>query len=198
VNVVFDLGGVVLEWQPARIVESEFEDPAMRERLRTSTFAHPEWLELDRGTINQDDVVARGARRSGLTVSEMEDLVAKLTLSLRPIPGTLDLIRAVKDRGNRVYVLSNMPTAAVAHLEQEYSFWDLFDGIVFSSRVHMVKPESEIYQHLLDTYNLAAEDTVFIDDMEINLEAAAKLGIRTVKFTNPLQCETELRKFGCI
>jgi putative hydrolase of the HAD superfamily len=198
VNVVFDIGGVVLAWHPTQVIAQEFDDPAMHDRIRAATSAHPEWQELDRGTMDLDEAVARGARRSGLTVPEMAQLIERLTESLTPISGALDLVRAVKASGNRIFVLSNMPSRAVEHIEQQFSFWDLFDGIVFSSRVHMVKPESQIYQHLLDTYHLVPKDTIFIDDTDINLEAARKLGIGAVKFENPQQCTAELRKLGCM
>jgi FMN phosphatase YigB (HAD superfamily) len=74
----------------------------------------------------------------------------------------------------------------------------LFDGMVISCRVQKVKPEVEIYQHLLTEYKLAAEETVFIDDMDVNLVAAKSMGINTIKFANSAQCRRDLGEFKCI
>jgi putative hydrolase of the HAD superfamily len=117
---------------------------------------------------------------------------------LTPIDKSLQLIQELKNNNNKLYVLSNMHVASITHIEKEYSFWDLFDGKVISSRVHKVKPESDIYQHLLDRYRLNINETVFIDDTDINLRVAADLGIMTIKFDNPDQCKQELVNLGCL
>jgi putative hydrolase of the HAD superfamily len=91
-----------------------------------------------------------------------------------------------------------MHVASITHIEKEYSFWDLFDGQVISCRINKVKPESDIYQHLLDRYRLNINETVFIDDTDINLKAAADFGIMTIKFDNPDQCKQELVNLGCL
>ena len=70
--------------------------------------------------------------------------------------------------------------------------------MVISCRIHMVKPDPEIYEYLLNEYGLIAGETVFIDDTDINLNAASKFGIKPIKFENPLQCEYELKTVGCI
>ena len=69
---------------------------------------------------------------------------------------------------------------------------------VISCRLHVIKPEPAIYAYLLETYGLDRAETVFIDDTEINLEAAAQLGIQTIKFESPTQCEGRLKALGCI
>jgi HAD superfamily hydrolase (TIGR01509 family) len=91
-----------------------------------------------------------------------------------------------------------MHLASIEHIEQEYSFLDIFDGIVISCRIHMVKPEVEIYQYLLSRYGLTADETILIDDTDINLNVASRLGIKPIKFEDPFQCEYELKMIGCI
>jgi putative hydrolase of the HAD superfamily len=82
--------------------------------------------------------------------------------------------------------------------EQTYAFWDVFTGVVISSRVQLIKPEPAIYAYLLAQYGLEASHTVFIDDTVVNLEAAAQWGIQTIRFENPVQCERQLQALGCI
>jgi putative hydrolase of the HAD superfamily len=197
-NVVFDLGGVVVAWRPDDIVARAFADPDHRVRARRQIIGHNDWLELDRGTMSYDDAIARGAQRTGLSESAVRSFVESVPASLVVYPETVALIQRVKDAGNALYCLSNMPPAAMDYLERVHSFWHLFSGVVVSSRVRFLKPEPEIYQHLLDTYALRPPDTVFIDDTLANLEAAQRFGIRTIHFTSASQCEAELRRLGCL
>jgi putative hydrolase of the HAD superfamily len=91
-----------------------------------------------------------------------------------------------------------MHVASIEHLEQAYTFWEVFTGVVISCRLHLCKPEPAIYAYLLETYRLNGANTVFIDDTEVNLTAAAQFGIHTIKFENPAQCERQLQALGCI
>ena len=75
-------------------------------------------------------------------------------------------------------------------------FWDVFAGRVISCRVGLCKPEPAIYAHLLETYALDPRETVFIDDLDVNLATAAKFGIRTIRFEHPAQCAAALRRLG--
>ena len=91
-----------------------------------------------------------------------------------------------------------MHTASIAYLEKRHKIWDMFDGVVISSRIQKVKPEIEIYEHLLTKYKLIAAETVFIDDMSENLAAASRMGIQTIKFVDADQCRQDLLNLGCI
>ena len=74
----------------------------------------------------------------------------------------------------------------------------MFDGIVISCRIQKVKPDIEIYQYLLNEHQLVAEETVFIDDTDVNLIAASTLGIKTIKFVSSSQCRQDLVNLKCI
>jgi putative hydrolase of the HAD superfamily len=197
-NVVFDLGGVVFHWRPDAIARRVFDDTDIQDLVKTRIFAHDDWLELDRGTMSLEQAVNRGAERTGLSRSEVRRLIDEVPRSLTPIPGTADLIRSIKETNNKLFVLSNMQFASIAYLEEEHDIWHLFDGIVISCRIQKVKPERDIYEHLLTEHQLQAAETVFIDDMKINLTAAASLGIRTIQFANADQCREELVRLGCL
>ena len=187
-NIVFDLGGVVFNWRPDAIIESIFEDPATQNLVRKKVFAHLDWVELDRGTLSLEQAIDRGAARTGLHPRDVERLFNAVPPSLTPIEQTIELIRELTITANRLFVLSNMHLASIAYLEQRYDIWEMFDGIVISSRIKKVKPEIQIYEHLLKLHQLEPNETVFIDDMPENLEAAASLGIQTIRFVDPAQC----------
>ncbi|MFP6806365.1 MAG: HAD family phosphatase [Pseudomonadales bacterium] len=175
-----------------------FTNDATRKLVKDEIFNHPDWLALDKGTLEKQDAIERGAARTNLPEEQIASLFDQLPHSLTPIQGTIDLLHAISGSDNRFYVLSNMHHAAIDHLEATYSIWDLFDGAVFSCRIKKIKPDAEIYEHLLETFDLVATDTVFIDDMAVNLEAASQFGIKTIQFESPFQCRQALVELGCI
>jgi putative hydrolase of the HAD superfamily len=192
-NLVFDLGGVVVRWDPEAIIAGVFKEEDIKARVRDGVFGHPDWLELDRGTLGREDAITRAAKRTGVAPAEIKRLLHAVPPSLVVFPETVDLLHRLKRRGHPLYCLSNMHFASIEYLENTHTFWDVFDGRVISCRLELCKPESGIYEHLLKTYGLRAEDTLFIDDVQKNLDAAAKLGIKTLRFENAAQCERELR-----
>jgi putative hydrolase of the HAD superfamily len=196
--LVFDLGGVVVRWDPDAIVASVFADPEVRTRVRKGVFGHADWHELDRGTLRREDAIARAAKRIGLAEAEIDRLLRQVPPSLVAFPDTVDLLYRLKAKGHPLYCLSNMHFASIEHLEQAYTFWEVFSGGAISCRLQVCKPEAGIYAYLLEKYGLKAQDTLFIDDVQANLDAAARLGIRTLRFENATQCERELRARGLI
>ena len=193
-NIVFDLGGVVVRWDPDAIIASVFEDEKLRAKVKKGVFEDADWLELDRGTLGRDDAIARAAKRTGVAANEMKRLLHAVPPSLVVFPQTVELMRRLKQKGYPLYCLSNMHFASIEYLEQQETFWDVFEGRVISCRLNLCKPEAGIYEHLLQTYKLKPADTLFIDDVQKNLDAAAKLGIKTLRFENAVQCERELRR----
>jgi putative hydrolase of the HAD superfamily len=197
-NVVFDLGGVVVAWNPTDIIDRAVADPATRPIAMRHIMKHPDWLELDRGRMEVDDAIRRAAERSGLDEALVRAVVESVPASLVASDETVALMRRVKVAGNPLYCLSNMPLGSMAYLEQRYDFWDLFDGAVISSRVHYCKPEREIYEHLLKAYELVPSDTVFIDDVAANVDGARAVGITAIQFRSVPQTEAALRSLGCL
>jgi len=197
-NIVFDLGGVIFNWQPDKLIESVFNDMETQQLVKAKIFNHPDWVELDRGTLTLEQAIDRGALRTKLLRPDISKLMNKIPQFLTPIDESIDLLHSIRDTDNKFFVLSNMHFASIAHLEREYTIWDMFDGMVISCRIQKVKPEIEIYQHLLTEHSLVAEETVFIDDMDVNLVAATSLGINTIKFVNSSQCRQDLSEFKCI
>ena len=197
-NFVFDLGGVVFRWQPEKIIRHVFQDKKKQDLVRSGIIGHADWVELDRGTLSLDQAIARGTSRTGLPREEVEKLFNAVPQSLTPIEETIDLIRTIRGLNNRLFVLSNMHAASISYLEKRHKIWNLFDGVVISSRIQKVKPEIEIYEYLLTVHRLNAAETVFIDDMSENLAGASQVGIQTIRFVDADQCRKDLMSLGCI
>ena len=174
-KIIFDLGGVVVRWEPAALL-AQFGDPATCNVLHAELIGHADWLELDRGTMAPEDAVARAARRTGLSEQTVRHFLHKVPASLVPFPNSWVAYK-LRDRGHSLYCLSNMHFASIEYLERTHDFWDVFSGKVISCRIGLCKPEAKIYAHLLDAYQLDAADMVFVDDVEVNLAAARPFGI---------------------
>jgi putative hydrolase of the HAD superfamily len=171
-DLVFDLGGVLVRWDPQAIAAGVFAEASTRSLVLREIFQHPQ--------------------RTGLPAAEVARLLKAVPPSLVPIGETVALLHRLKAQGHRLYCLSNMHLASIEHLEATHDFFALFHGKVISCRLNFCKPEPEIYRHLLEAHALQPSRTVFIDDVEANVAAARQLGMHAIRFENAAQCEREL------
>jgi putative hydrolase of the HAD superfamily len=197
-NIIFDLGGVVVTWVPEKLVQNFTDDLKIQDILLSKLIRHPDWLELDRGSILLSEAVKRCAVRTGLSPEYITQFMESVPPYLIPKAETIELMDSLKKKGHRLFCLSNMHAASIKYLEKTYSFLNIFEGIVVSCRVNMVKPDPRIFKHLLSTYHFEPAQTVFIDDSAANIEAAENMGIKTILFKDAAQCLKTLESIGCI
>jgi putative hydrolase of the HAD superfamily len=190
--VIFDFGGVLVRWKPEEIIAGFYAEDALRSSLRRLVFQHPDWIEMDRGTLGEEQAVERFAERMGRPVQEMRALLRHIKDSLTPVMESFAIVQELDRRGVSVYGLSNISVPIFAHLRERYDLWHTFKGIVISGEVKMVKPEARIFEHISRMYGLAPCETVFIDDHLPNIESAGRLGFQTILFREPQQCAADL------
>jgi putative hydrolase of the HAD superfamily len=191
-NVIFDFGGVLVNWRPEEIIDGFYAEPELREAIRTHAFQHDDWLDMDRGVLDEATVVRRFAARMGRPDSEMSALLDRVRESLTPIEPTVGLLTELRDRGLTLYGLSNISEPNFEHLRSLHEFFGLFEGIVVSARVKLLKPDPAIYEHLRERYGLDFGESVFIDDLPRNVESARRLGLPAIRFTSAAQVRREL------
>jgi putative hydrolase of the HAD superfamily len=191
-NVIFDFGGVLVRWKPQQIIDDFYPDEELRVRLREQVFQHPDWLEMDRGTLEDAEAVQRFALRMQRPAAEMRNLFERVRDHLVPLQASLDLVNGLTQAGIPVYGLSNMSSSMFAHLKHRHAIWDVFRGIVISGHVKLVKPDPRIFEHISRTYALAPSATAFIDDLEPNVQAATRHGFRGIQFKSAAQCREAL------
>ena len=107
-NIVFDLGGVIFNWQPDKLIRSVFDDPKTQQLVRVEIFEHSDWVELDRGTLDVEQAIERGASRTKLPRAEISKLMSEVPRSLTPIHESIDLLRSIRGTDNKFFILSNM------------------------------------------------------------------------------------------
>ena len=192
-NVIFDFGGVLVTWQPQEIIDSFYAEPALREALRTHAFQHDDWLDMDRGTLDEAAVALRCAARMARPEAELKALFDHVRAALKPIDATVALLRELRERADlKLYALSNMSATIFAYLADRHDFFELFDGIVVSAHIKLLKPEPEIYEHLRDRFSLDFTESVFIDDLPRNVESARRVGLPAIRFETTEQVRREL------
>jgi len=170
-NIVFDLGGVLLVWNPKSMVkaiwEAEYADDKDIPYDLVEVCGSKLWESLDRGTITITEAIAN------LPVKHNKDHFAKfmreVVFQFKAIQDGIEILEAVRKKGYRTYVLSNFHEELFDKVHKQHDFFKGFDGMIVSAHVKSVKPEPAIYQRLLDEYQLLPEECLFIDDKEENV-----------------------------
>jgi putative hydrolase of the HAD superfamily len=197
--VVFDVGGVIVRWQPLELMR-EHLPMAAPEAAFAQVFQNwspgADWGEFDLGRIEPDALAVRIAARTGYPVAALASLIAAVPHHLQPMPESVALIERLGAAGHRLALLSNMPRPYADHLEAAHDCFGWFEDRVWSGRVGLMKPERGIFDHVAVKAGIAARDAVFIDDHAGNIDAARALGWRALHFTSAAQCERDLRESG--
>ena len=192
-NIVFDLGRVLIDWNADKALHKRFPDQTHHSLIKQSIFEHEDWLAMDKGTLTEEAAIANFHARTGFAPQELALLMHDVRESLTPLEDSWTLLHELHQQGYPLYCLSNMPASAFAHLKARYDRWHVFKGIVISGEVGMMKPHLEIFEHLLQTYRLVPEHTVFIDDLATNISGAQRVGMHGIQFTDVDACRSSLK-----
>lgn len=184
-NIVFDLGGVVVDYNPKDYLADKFFHEVTEKKLYDAVFGSEEWQLLDRGEITWEEAFAifmkRGRDKD--IEFEMQALLESWTEMLTVRRPTIVLMKLLKKKGFNLYYLSNV-SQDVLNLLSRKGFWKFFSGGVASCEVRSNKPDMRIYEALLGKYGLAPEETIFTDDKKANAAAAFNAGITGIQFKN--------------
>lgn len=195
-NLIFDIGNVLTDFRWKEFLQDKGFDEEMIARIAAASIQNPLWCEFDRGTWTEEEMMQA-------FVKEAPELERELHLAFDDIHGmvtprdyAIPWLQELKSKGYGVYYLSNFSQKAEVECSECLNFLPYMDGGILSYREKLIKPDPEIYTLLLERYGLVAEESVFLDDTLINVEAARKLGIHGIWFQTKEQTEEELRKLG--
>ena len=198
-TVVFDVGGVLLDWNPRHLYRTMFDGDHEAMECFLAGVCSPAWnLSLDAGKPFAEGVAELCGRfpdQAALIAAydrRWEDMVQGA------FEDTVDLARTLKANGYPLYALTNFSSEKMALVRPRYDFFTLFDGMVVSGEIGIVKPDPAIYRHLLDRFNLAAEETLFIDDSGVNVAGAATAGLRVIHYHSAAQLSADLARWGLL
>ncbi|SCX81590.1 HAD family hydrolase [Alkaliphilus peptidifermentans] len=196
-TIIFDIGRVLLEFEPKKYLEAKFSEEVVDE-LFEHVFSRDEWLELDKGTIDEEMALEIIAKRIPHRRGEISELLEGWHELLIPIAGTVEILHRLKEKKYKIYLLSNFHFKAFEKVSNQFDFFQIADGKIISSHVKYLKPQKEIYEALMVKYNLQPSECLFIDDTKENLEGAKKIGINTIHFISATQLEEDLLEVGIL
>ena len=196
--VIFDIGGVLLDWNPRYLYRKLMDDEAEMEHF-LSEVCTMEWHEANDRGISFEVTCAQLAEQH----PQYADLIwawGQRTEEMvgGPIEGTVAILRELRDQGVRLYALTNMETHTYPLRRERFEFLRWFEGTVVSSEEGIIKPDSRIFELLLERYGLEAGSTLLIDDSARNVEAARALGMATVHFQSPEALREALEQAGVL
>lgn len=196
-TVVFDLGGVLIDWNPRYVYREIFAEDEERVDWFLSNICTPDWnaqQDAGRTLAAATDVLVAEYPEHEEHIRAYYDRWVEMIGG--PIEGTVEILREVRDGPHDLYGLTNWSAETFPLALEMFDFLDWFDGLVVSGKVGLIKPNAEIYHHLTDAFGLDPPATVFIDDSLPNVETARELGFKAVRFEHPDQLRVELDRLG--
>ncbi len=196
--VVFDVGGVLLDWDPRHLYRKLFDDEREMERFLAEVCTL-EWHEAaDLGTP-----VARSCAELAASHPEQAELIWAWAhrgeeMIAGEIDASVEILRELRARGVRCYALTNMEAETFPIRRPRFEFFALFDGIVVSGLERIAKPDAEIFERLLERFGLTAQATLMIDDSPANVAAARAVGMQAIQFCSAPRLRRSLEDLGLL
>jgi HAD superfamily hydrolase (TIGR01509 family) len=189
-NIVFDLGAVLLHFNPYEILSDLFGYSTEQSVQIVKQITGPLWLDMDRGLVTPQQVAK--ALGEKFDEDKMLQYLDAISTRLKPIPQGVRILNWVRQKGYKTYILSNLSEFCYLKVK-DFEFIQGFDGAIYSYQHGYAKPDEQIYKKLLDTYSLNAEECLFIDDLELNIQASRAAGIEGIWCKNHDYVEEQLK-----
>ncbi len=196
-NIIFDLGGVLIDWNPHYMYKKIIPDDIQRNWF-IDNICTLDWNEQQDGGRKIKDAVEELLAKYPDQKNNIKAYYTRWEEMLNgPIEGTVEIFKQIKDKNIfKIYALTNWSAETFPRALQLFNFLHWFDGRVVSGEENTRKPHKEIYDIILTRYNLLPNETVFIDDNLRNIKAADELGITSIHFTSPESLMDELKKLN--
>ena len=198
-GVIFDFGGVLLKWKPQKILSRHFADQPLASEAFLKEINFMEWnAQQDKGRSFSEGVALLSKEYPHYShiirafQDNWEDSIDGL------IEESIELLEKLKEMGLSIYGLSNWSAETFPVVRKRYKFFDLFDGIIISGEVKLIKPDPAIFYLCLSRMGRPANECLFIDDSEANILAAKTIGFDTIHFKSPGQLRIELQDRGLL
>ena len=196
-TIIFDFGGVLIDWNPRYMYRDEFEESSEMEHFLSKVCTDDWNLQQDKGRS-----LAEGTR---ILQDKFPEHLVKIQLYYDQwekmikgyIPQNVTLLRKLKEK-YKLYGLTNWSAETFPIVFKRFSFFKLFDGIVISGEEKLIKPDRKIFELMLERYHLEAKNSLFIDDNMNNIQAAKEIGFATIHVVEKTDLKTELYALGLI
>jgi 2-haloacid dehalogenase len=194
--VIFDLGGVLVDWNPMYLYRKVFADEAQAAEF-LANICTPDWNEKQDAGRALDEATAERVALFPEWEAEIRAYYGRwIEMIGGLVPGTGDVMRDLKAAGMRLFALSNWNSETFAQIRRAYPEFDLFEDIVLSGDHRCIKPEERFYRIALERIDLPPQSMVFVDDNPRNLRSAEAVGLRALLFTDAGNLRRDLRALG--
>ena len=196
--VVFDLGGVLIDWNPRHLYRQLFDDEAAMERFLAEV-CHTAWNEeQDRGRTFAEAIEEAAGRfpEERALIEAYHQRWGEMLAG--PIEGSVAVLAELKEAGHELHALTNWSVETFPIARERYAFLNWFGSILVSGEERLIKPDPRIFELLLERIGRTAEACVYIDDNPKNAAAAAALGFDAVHFRSPAQLRADLTRLGVL
>ncbi|MEF9961679.1 MAG: HAD family phosphatase [Erysipelotrichaceae bacterium] len=194
-NVIFDIGNVLIDFQPDPYYKEMIQDHELRKHLCDIIFHSPEWLAVDEGTLDYGDCEQILIKQYPEDAKNIKKMISNWMNMMVCKDEELAYAYSLQKAGYKIYLLSNLSAGSHDYISNMNHFFDDFDGMILSYQVGLVKPDAEIYKSLLRKYELRSNECIFIDDLKANIEQAIALGIHGVVFHDFKQVKEDIERF---
>lgn len=194
--IIFDLGGVLIDWDPRYLYRKLFSDHGEMERFLRE-ICTTEWNnQQDRGRSWAEAVEILAAQHP-----EHREMISAYHLRWEemlggPLHGTVEILAGLKERGHELHALTNWSAETFPIARQRYEFLGWFRNIVVSGEERVMKPDPEIFHRLVRRVGRPAGQCLFIDDNGANIDVARRLGVDAIRFTGPEALREQLALRG--
>ncbi len=195
-TIILDIGNVLAHFRWKEYLEDCGYSQEKRERIANATVLGGFWNEWDRGVRDEEEFIAESIAMDPEMKQEILTFYDSFDKIVREYEYSADFVRRLKENGYKVYLLSNFSKKHFELSKPHFKFLNYVDGGIISYQVKIIKPEPEIYQTLIEQYQIVPEEAVFLDDLLANLEAAKPFGFHTIRVQNQEQTLKDLRELG--
>lgn len=192
-NIVFDFGGVLVDWNPHHLYDKYFGSREKAEWFLNNICLYSWNLQMDGGKPFAEGVAELQAEHPEWNEAIAIYHTRWIEMMNGEIEGMASVIRRLKMAGYGVYGLTNWSAETFPMIRDTYPVFQEFDGIVVSGEEHLLKPDEAIYKCLLERYDLQAEESLFVDDNADNVAGARNVGMKAIQFTSAEELERELK-----
>ena len=192
-NIVFDFGGVLVDWNPHHLYDKYFGSREKAEWFLSNICLYSWNLQMDGGKPFAEGVAELQAEHPEWSEAIAIYHTRWIEMMNGEIEGMASVIRRLKMAGYGVYGLTNWSAETFPMVRDTYPVFQEFDGIVVSGEEHLLKPDAAIYKCLLERYALQAEESLFVDDNADNVAGARNVGMKAIQFTSAEELERELK-----
>ena len=193
-NIIFDVGDTLISFGYRPYMHNLGFDDATVDFLTDNMIFTDFWKELDAGKRNVSEACAYFCEKYPDLKNEISLFWENIADIVSEYDFSYPLIMSLKEKGYKVFLLSNYPEELAKVHWTKFSFFKEMDGYIISAKVGMIKPDERIYRILMDRYRMHPEECIFVDDNPDNIEAAKKLGITAIQFTGYENLQKEFEK----